>query len=163
MRSFLIAVAVCLSSCTFTFGADPTPAPELKFHDLAGKEHSLAEYKGKKAVVIDFWASWCGPCRQSLPVVEKVAGKFKDKPVQFLAINLGEPRDTVRRFARNNRIGLTIRCDYANSAPQKFNFRGIPHLVIVDAAGNIQYVHSGASPTLEKDLTDAVNKVLDSK
>ena len=75
------------------------PAPDFALDLLGGKKFRLAEAKGK-VVVLDFWATWCGPCLQAMPQVEKVAGEFRDQGVQLVAVNLQETPKADHRHAR---------------------------------------------------------------
>src|SRR5688572_28929850 len=82
----------------FQFGGDDSrqqelvgkPAPDFTGVDLEGKPVSLADYRGR-VVMLDFWATWCGPCVQAIPHIQKVANKFADKPVTVLGINRDQP------------------------------------------------------------------------
>src|SRR3974377_928295 len=74
------------------------PAPEFQLSDLGGNQVSLAQFRGK-VVVLDFWATWCGPCRMTMPVMESIQQQYAGQLV-LLAINLEEPMDDVREYVR---------------------------------------------------------------
>ena len=75
----------------------PKPAPALKFKDIDGKTLDLAQLKGK-VVLINFWATWCPPCRREMPSMERLSQAFKGKPFVVLAVNVGEDADTIEAF-----------------------------------------------------------------
>ena len=77
-------------------------APNFKLPDLSGQQVSLDQYKGK-VVMLDFWATWCGPCRMTMPLMESIQKEYADTLV-LLAVNLQEPRDVVRDYVRAQNI-----------------------------------------------------------
>lgn len=138
-------------------GPDPMvgkPAPDLKL-GLFGGEGSLdlAAHKGKDVVILDFWASWCGPCRIGLPIVAEVAAQFKDKNVVLYAINASEDPRLVQAFVEETGLAATIAMDSNHDAQRKYQVNSLPRTVIIDKDGIIQKVHAGVSQTYRSDLT----------
>ena len=115
---------------------------------------SMQELRGK-AVVLDFWATWCGPCRDSLPHMNKLIQKFEGKDVRFLAVTQ-EDAHTVTEFTRDHPMKAWIGLDPDGAASRAFRVRGIPHIVVIDAWGRI---HHRLSTTFfyPSDIEDALN------
>lgn len=84
----------------------PQPAPALKLKDLDGKLHDLASLRGK-VVLINFWATWCPPCKEEMPVFDQLQREFRDRGVQFVGVALDEP-DQVRQFLQRSPVGYPI-------------------------------------------------------
>lgn len=135
------------------------PAPDFTLNDLAGKPVQLSSLHGK-IVVLDFWATWCGPCVATLPVVTKVASSFADKGVVFYAVNLKENADTIRKFQTEKSLTFPTLLDSDGKVANLYMAKSIPQTVVIDKDGKIQAVHVGYSPsakqTLTRQLTDLI-------
>ncbi|AOW09269.1 TlpA disulfide reductase family protein [Flavobacterium gilvum] len=110
--------------------------------NLEGKKVQLSELKGK-VVVLDFWATWCGPCRVSFPYMQKMVEKYKGKPVEFLFINTGEnsiPTETVQiasKFITEKKYDFNVLFDFEKEVSKKYQIKGIPTKIIIGKEGNI--------------------------
>lgn len=136
------------------------PAPALKL-DLLGSEGTLdlAAHRGKDVVILDFWASWCGPCRMGLPIVTEVAEQFKDKGVVFYAVNVGEGKVKAQGFVEQTGLAATVALDTTGSAQRDYGASSIPLTVIIDKDGIVHEVHRGLSPSLKMDLTRTLTQL----
>lgn len=132
------------------------PAPDFKLKDLKGNEVSLNDYKGKK-VFLNFWASWCPPCRAEMPDMEKLYQETKDSDLVILAVNLGEDRATASKFVRDNKLNFSILLDDTRAISMRYNVAFIPTSFFIDKDGNISSRHEGIL-TLDqmKELVDAI-------
>lgn len=139
------------------------PAPEATAQLLDGSKVTLADYEGKSIVVLDFWASWCPPCRASLPVFQKIAADYKDKDIVFFAVNQGEPEDTIKRFLERNGLQFTVALDTDSSIGKKFHVEGIPQTVIIGKDGTVQAVHEGFSSDSDAQLRGDLDTLLAGK
>ena len=136
-------------------------APDFELEKLTGGTFSLAAHKGK-VVVLDFWATWCGPCRQGLPIIVEVTDSMKDRDVVFYSVNLREDADKVNEFLGKQDYTMGVLMDGEGKVGDLFGVSGIPHTVIIDKAGNIAEVHVGLSPNLKEQLTEELNEILSS-
>ena len=136
------------------------PAPDVTLTLVGGDAVKLADLKGK-VVVLDFWATWCGPCVQGLPKVAEVTSKLKDQGVEFVAVNLGESKAKVEAFLLKKELKIAVAlADQALG--EKFGVSGIPHTVVIGKDGVVRAVHVGFGPggekRLEKDILAALGK-----
>jgi thiol-disulfide isomerase/thioredoxin len=127
--------------------SDKIKAIDFKLKDLNGKEVSLSDYKGKK-VFLNFWASWCPPCKAEMPEMEKLYQETKDSDLVILAVNLSEDKSTVQNFIKNNKYTFSVLLDSDNAAAMKYQVVSIPTSYFIDKEGNVVAKHIG-SMTLE--------------
>jgi thiol-disulfide isomerase/thioredoxin len=126
------------------FGNQPRPpvdlsgqmATDFTLPDLDGQQHRLASMRGK-VVMLDFWATWCGPCRRQMPLVEKLSEEFKGKDLVVYAVNQGEPVDRARSYIDQNKYTTTTLLDEKGEVGRDYKVSGIPTLVIIDRDGKI--------------------------
>ena len=135
------------------------PAPAFRALDLAGKIIDSRKLKGQ-VVIIDFWATWCQPCLESMPVIEKVAATFKGKPVQLLSINTGQKRDEVKEFFAKRKSKVRTLLDPNGLIADGFQADRIPQTVIVRGDGVIETVLMGFAD--EADLTKRLTAAVES-
>ncbi|MCG8427358.1 MAG: TlpA family protein disulfide reductase [Chromatiales bacterium] len=114
------------------------PAPPFHLEDLNGRLHHLTEYRGK-VLVVNFWASWCAPCREELPSMNRAWEALQGENVAMLAINLGEDREAVDAFIKDFPIDFTVLLDRRGNISQRWRVTGMPTTFLVDPQGNIAY------------------------
>jgi thiol-disulfide isomerase/thioredoxin len=134
-------------------------AKTFKLPLLAGGELDLAREKGK-VVVLDFWASWCGPCIKSLPGLIEAMSAFPADRVKFIGVNQGEPPDQVKTFLETRRWKLEVALDSSQTVGRLYEVEGIPHTVVIAPDGKVAFVQSGASPEGETNVANAVKQLL---
>lgn len=135
------------------------PAPAFTLASLEGKQVSLAQHKGKDVVILDFWATWCGPCVQAMPILTSVADQYKDKNVVLYGINQREGQDVIKKFLEQRKLELNVLLDSDGAVAGNYAVRGIPQTVIIDKEGNIAAVHVGFSPALRQQLTSKLEEL----
>lgn len=131
------------------YGLLGRPAPAFTLRTLDGKPVSLATLKGK-VVILDFWATWCPPCRAGLPILERVAEDYRDKDVVFYAVNCGEQAREVKAFLQQSGLEIPIALDTSKAVARKYLMTAIPQTVVIDKEGVVQVVHIGLSSSLEQ-------------
>jgi thiol-disulfide isomerase/thioredoxin len=133
-------------------------APDVNLKLLDKGEFRLKEHRDQRLVVLDFWATWCGPCVQELPLLAEVARGYKDKGVVFCAVNLKEKPEKINQFLEEKKLALTVALDPEGTVGDAYHAEAIPMLVLIDKKGVVQSVHVGYDPaikaTLQKELDD---------
>ena len=122
------------------------PAPDFSAQDLSGRTVTLAEYRGQKVVVLDFWATWCGPCRMAMPGLQAVQEKFKGRGLEILSINQGEAPAVAGNFMKKRGYDFHVLLDPDSTIGAKYAVRGIPTMVAVDKAGVVRWIRVGYLP-----------------
>lgn len=138
-------------------------APDFELALLAGGNVKLSSHKEKEVVVLDFFATWCGPCRMSMPVVNEVANQYRDKGVAFYAVNCGEDRDRVEKFMAAQKLALAVALDSNQKVQRAYGANSIPRMVVIGKDGSVQAIHAGFSPALGKDLRAQLDTLLSGK
>ena len=130
------------------------PAPDWTLKDAEGRAHSLSEYKGK-VVVLDFWATWCGPCAKVMPRMEKLQRKYGERGLVVFGVNSWETGDAV---AAMNKKGCTYRLLLKGEeiAPA-YGVTSLPVVCVIGADGRVIYCHAGAE---HKELADVIERHL---
>ncbi|MBN1594126.1 MAG: TlpA family protein disulfide reductase [Candidatus Coatesbacteria bacterium] len=135
-------------------------APNFKLESLDGETVELSKLKGK-IVVIDFWATWCPPCRITLPLVNKVYEKTRGKDVEVFGISTDRSEASkVKAFIKKNNISMPILHDKTGVIANNYGVRGIPTMVIIDKKGNIHQKHVGGDPSLDKKVLKEIEDLL---
>jgi thiol-disulfide isomerase/thioredoxin len=113
------------------------PAPDISVNDIHGVAVSLADLKGK-TVLLDFWATWCPPCRADMPSLEKLNKKYGGKELTIIGISVDEERGIVEKFLGEHPHSYPVVLTSENEIPRQYETREIPTYVVIDATGNVQ-------------------------
>jgi thiol-disulfide isomerase/thioredoxin len=145
----VLRIAACcwLGVATATDAADLKlwnggPAPALRLQDLEGRPHRLADFRGR-VVLINFWATWCAPCRDEMPSIQGLKDKLAGKPFAVLAVNLDEPESRIRNFLSQMKVDFTILLDPGREAARAWGARILPASYIVGPDGRVRYTLVG--------------------
>jgi len=154
MRSLLIACVMLLAP--LVAGAQ---TPALSLPDLQGKVHRLSDYHGK-VVLLNFWASWCAPCRAEMPSIEGLRRELRGEPFIVLAVNVGEDARVARRFAERADIGFTVLIDGDGKTAHAWGTRALPTTFIVGPDGRVRYSHVGARDWSDERVRETIEGLM---
>ena len=113
-------------------------APEFALEDLDGVTHRLADYRGR-VVIVNFWATWCPPCREEMPSMQRAWEKLESEGIVMLAVNGGEDEDTVFQFTANYPVEFPLLLDRDSKVTGEWPVRGLPTTFVVDPRGRLVY------------------------
>ena len=151
---YSLFVVILTAACSYT--APAKKAPDFSLKSIDGKTVSLSDFRGK-TVFLDFWATWCPPCRASIPAVKKLHDKHANaKNVAIIGINVGENKKTVEKFIQANEMHYTTLLS-DDSIISQYSINSIPRFVIIDENGNILQVYNGYFQGLEKEWDAALS------
>ena len=122
------------------------PAPEIRLDDLSGRPVALSDFRGK-VVLVDFFASWCAPCREELPVLEKLSTKYRKRGLVVLGVNIDNDVKAARKFLKEVPVSFVVVHDAAKKAAKLYAPPTMPSSYIIDRKGRIHRVHKGFRPS----------------
>lgn len=117
-------------------------APEIGLKDLSGRGVSIASLKGK-VVLVDFWASWCAPCREELPVLEALYKKYRGRGFEIVGVNLDQSPDKVQRFLSGTPLSFRVVHDRGRAVAERYAPSKMPSSFLIDRKGIVRHVHAG--------------------
>jgi thiol-disulfide isomerase/thioredoxin len=158
IRSAVLAVVLFLSLSALAAGH--AAAPDLTLPTASGTV-SLHELRGK-VVYVDFWASWCVPCRESFPWMSTIAEKYQKEGLMVVAINLDKDRDQANRFLDQYTASFPVAFDPAGRSAEAFKVQAMPSSFVVSRSGTILFAHQGFEPAkasvLEQHIQEALSQ-----
>ena len=134
-------------------------APDFELETLDGQRFRLSAHRGK-IVVLDFWATWCGPCTQLLPLIVRAVGKYQDRSVILLAVNLQETPDAIHAMLARLKLETTVALDRNGVVAEKYAALAIPQTVIIDGNGNVVRLFVGGGGQYVERLREALEETL---
>jgi len=164
----ILGAAVCLAlGLAGSVGADRArfvawkepAAPPLALSDLAGQAHTLADYRDR-VVLMNFWATWCEPCRAEMASIQKLQERLAGRPFTVLLVNYGEARARVADFANRGPIGATILLDPNQDAPRAWRVRVLPSSFLIGLDGRVRYGVIGEIDWASDDAIEVVQGLL---
>jgi len=160
LRVFFIALLFCQG----VGAAELKPweggaTPELALEDLAGKQHKLADYRGK-VVLVNFWATWCEPCRAEMPSMDRLRGSLEGKPFAVLAVNLAEPLSRIEKFVDATPVRFPLLRDRDGAVAKTWKAKLLPASFLIGRDGLIKYVAYGELDWTSDQVRARVNELL---
>ena len=160
MRSLFLASLLCLAGLQTAGAASVSgPAPDFTLKSLSGKNLKLSEMAGN-VVLINFWASWCGPCRQEMPLLNDLHNKYEALGFSVIGVNVEEQSDNARGFISDFPVDFPILLDTRNQVSKMYNVIAMPTTVVVDRDGNMRFLHKGYKPGDEKQYRKMVKQLI---
>jgi len=129
--------------------------PKLELSDLQGVSHRLADYRGS-VVLVNFWATWCVPCRDEMPSIERLRVSLKGRRFVVLAVNLAEPESRIRKFLEAVPVGFPVLLDQDTKTTRAWQAKLLPATYIVGPDGRIRYRHLGELDWSTPEVRDAI-------
>jgi peroxiredoxin len=133
-------------------------APDFQLIDMDDKKHRLSDYRGKP-VIINFWATWCPPCREELPSMNRAWKKIKQDGIIMLAVNVGEDDDTIFSFLGSYPIDFTVLLDQSGEVTEQWPIKGLPTTFVINPQGYIVYRAIGGRAWDDDNLLDKVREL----
>ena len=154
-RAALIIVA---ASAAFA-GDSGGPAPAFTLSALDGSQAALSQYKGQ-VVMVNFWATWCGPCQQEMPLLDQMYKKYKPAGFTLIGVNVDKEAPPVKELLARKPVSFPVMLDPANQVSKAYHVDEMPSSVIIDRKGQIRYVHRGYRPGDENDYQDRIRQLI---
>jgi peroxiredoxin len=154
-----VVFSVFAASSLASSGLAGQPAPDFALKSSAGQNMRLSEYRGD-VVMINFWATWCGPCRQEMPLLDELYSRYQRVGFNLLGVNIDD--DSSRAMDMINELGVSfpVLFDATKEVSRLYQVDAMPVTVIVDREGNVRHVHQGYKPGYEQKYLDQVRALL---
>ena len=133
-------------------------SPDFELELLDGKNFHLADHKGK-VVVLDFWATWCGPCIQTMPLIDEIVHEFADKGVELIAVNLEEQPRQIKSTMERHKLKMPVVLDLDGVVASKYAVTAIPQTVVIDQTGKVTRLFVGGGPKIAEPLREALEEL----
>ena len=156
-RALLAAIlAGCLAAAN---AAAPQPAPDFTLKSLSGENLKLSELRGQ-VVLVNFWASWCGPCRQEMPLLDEMYQRYQKLGFTILGVNVEQDAAAAQAMLKEHPVQFPVLFDPQSTASKLYNLNAMPTTVLVDRSGNVRYLHQGYMPGYEQTYQQQVSELL---
>jgi peroxiredoxin len=165
IKSVQVIPVLLILVMAFSIPVSAKSVPDFTLKQLDGNSYNFSDVVGKKVVIIDFWATWCKPCKKLLKKLNIIHKKYKDK-VEILAISTDSASalSSVESYIKSKGFTFTVLLDPDNNVVRVFNpSRQLPYTVIIDKKGNIAFSHTGYMPGYEKEIIKKIEKLTNEK
>jgi peroxiredoxin len=139
--------------------ADSTPAPDFTLKSRSGENIKLSELRGN-VVMVNFWASWCGPCRQEMPLLQQLYDRYQGMGFTLLGVNVDEDPAAAQKMLKEIPVNFPILYDSSNKVSKQYQVKAMPSTFMVDRDGNIRYLHKGYKAGYEDDYQQQIRTLL---
>jgi thiol-disulfide isomerase/thioredoxin len=158
MKNFLILFMLVFAPLTLAANATG-PAENFTLKSASGENIRLSEYRGQ-VVLINFWASWCGPCRQEMPHLDAIHKKYEPMGFTVFGVNVEQDRKMADKILRDIPVSFPILFDDSNLVSELYDVDAMPVTVLVDRNGDIRFMHRGYKPGYESEYEKQVRTLI---
>jgi peroxiredoxin len=152
--------AMVIASTALAAGGDAGgPAPAFTLTTLEGQAGALSQYKGQ-VVMVNFWATWCGPCQQEMPLLDQMYKKYKPAGFTLIGVNVDKEAPAVKELLARKPVSFPVLLDPANQVSKAYHVDEMPSSVIIDRKGEIRYIHRGYKPGDENEYQDRIRQLI---
>ena len=157
-RMVAMTAALLLALPTLATGS-ASAAPPFTLAARGGRDVSLAQYRGQ-VVMINFWASWCGPCRQEMPLLEGIYKKYRSAGFTMLGVNVEPDSKAADEWLKQTPVSFPILYDRDSKVSKLYDVAGMPSTVIIDRSGKLRMLHRGYKPGDENEYLDSIRALI---
>ena len=158
-RTFFVSMFLSLFVVSAHAGNIQGPAPDFTLKSRSGENIKLSELRGE-VVMLNFWASWCAPCRQEMPLLEALYKKYSDLGFTILAVNVEEDSSKADILLKDIPVTFPVLFDNTNQVTKLYKVVAMPSTVIIDRDGNMRYLHRGYLPGYEEEYKKQVSELI---
>ena len=160
IKQFIATVIIgILLIMPVTAGVMSGAAPDFTLKSYSGKNVKLSELRGE-VVLINFWASWCGPCRQEMPLLDELHNQYKALGFTVLGVNVEQDPYQARKLLKDMPVSFPVLFDDSSVVSKQYDVIAMPSTVLVDRNGNMRYLHKGYKPGLEEVYLEQVRELI---
>ncbi|MDJ0701170.1 MAG: TlpA disulfide reductase family protein [Woeseiaceae bacterium] len=154
-----LALSVFAASSLASSGLEGQQAPDFALKSSTGENLRLSEYRGD-VVMINFWATWCGPCRQEMPLLDELYTRYERVGFNLLGVNIDDDSRRAMQMVDELGVSFPVLFDARKEVSKLYEVDAMPVTVLVDREGNVRHVHLGYKPGYEEKYLDEVRSLL---
>ena len=154
-----LALSVFAASSLASSGLEGQQAPDFALKSSTGENLRLSEYRGD-VVMINFWATWCGPCRQEMPLLDELYTRYERVGFNLLGVNIDDDSRRAMQMVDELGVSFPVLFDARKEVSKLYEVDAMPVTVLVDREGNVRHVHHGYKPGYEEKYLDEVRSLL---
>ena len=161
LKHSIIAVALSIfaASSLASSGMEGQPAPDFALKSSTGQNLRLSEYRGD-VVMINFWATWCGPCRQEMPLLDELYARYQRVGFNLLGVNIDDDSRRAMQMIEELGVSFPVLFDAGKEVSELYKVEAMPVTVLVDREGTVRHVHHGYKPGYENAYLDQIRSLL---
>lgn len=161
IKNLMMALALTVFTATSiaSSGLEGRAAPDFALKSSTGKNMRLSEFRGD-VVMINFWATWCGPCRQEMPLLDELYERYERVGFNLLGVNIDDDSRRAMQMIEELGVDFPVLFDARKEVSRLYEVEAMPVTVLVDREGNVRYVHHGYKPGYEDAYLDQVRSLL---
>ena len=161
IKNLVLALLVTVFAATSlaSSGLEGQLAPDFALKSSTGENLRLSEYRGD-VVMINFWATWCGPCRQEMPLLDQLYTRYERVGFNLLGVNIDDDSRRAMQMIEELGVNFPVLFDARKEVSKLYDVIAMPSTVILDREGNLRYVHHGYEPGYENDYQDQIRALL---
>jgi len=161
LKNSIIALVFSLfaASTLASSGMEGQPAPDFALKSSTGENLRLSEYRGD-VVMINFWATWCGPCRQEMPLLDELYSRYQRVGFNLLGVNIDDDSNRAMNMIEELGVNFPVLFDARKEVSKLYEVEAMPVTVIVDREGTVRYIHHGYKPGYEDKYLDQIRSLL---
>ena len=156
--SSLVLATTLPAASALAVGVD-AEAPDFTLETLSGGNLRLEEMRGQ-VVLINFWASWCGPCRQEMPILDRIHSRYEDTGFAVLGVNVEGKKGPAQKIVDKTNVRFPVLIDAAQDVSETYDLKAMPTTVVVDRDGVVRYIHRGYKPGDEAKYIEVVKNLI---
>jgi peroxiredoxin len=154
-----LLVTIFAATSLASSGLEGRMAPDFALKSSTGENLRLSEYRGD-VVMINFWATWCGPCRQEMPLLDELYTRYERVGFNLLGVNIDDDSRRAMQMIEELGVNFPVLFDASKQVSKLYEVDAMPVTVLVDREGNVRYVHHGYKPGYEDKYLDQVRSLL---
>jgi len=161
MRNILLGFSLSIFAATSLAASDLTgqSAPDFALKSSSGENLRLSEYRGD-VVMVNFWATWCGPCRQEMPLLDQLYSRYQRVGFSLLGVNIDDDSSKAMNMVSELGVSFPVLFDARKDVSRLYKVDAMPVTVLIDREGMVRYVHHGYEPGIEEKYLDQIRSLL---
>ena len=161
IRNSIFGLVICIfaASTLAASGMEGQPAPDFALKSSSGENMRLSEHRGD-VVMINFWATWCGPCRQEMPLLDELYTRYQRVGFNLLGVNIDDDSRRAMKMIEELGVSFPVLFDARKEVSKLYSVEAMPVTVLVDREGNVRHVHNGYKPGYEEKYQDQIRSLL---